>query len=122
MQSSSQFLQHLWTRLGAMSDFEIIIGLGIVAVLASYLCIKRCQRAFGQPERRDPAVWTGKPIDVSKLKPTLEGVRFDYLAVRKPARGGFFHRSLLGLARRAVARLAYFQCREPESHLQNRGL
>jgi hypothetical protein len=104
-----------------MSAFEIIIGLAAVAMLSSYLYVKRRQRVRSRSERYDPPKWTGKPIDVTKLKPALEAVRRDYPSARQSTRGIFFHRSLLGLARRAVARLAYFHDRASEEPAQTRG-
>jgi len=101
-----------------MSAFEIIIRLAAVAVLASYLHLKHRQRARCRPGACDPAEWTGKSIDVTKLKPAVEDLRRDYLAARQPTRGIFFHRNLFELARRRVARLAYFQDKESEEQAQ----
>jgi hypothetical protein len=101
-----------------MDDFEIIIGLSMVAVLSSYLFIKDRQRMRSRFERHGWAEWPGKAIDVTPIKPVIEDLRRDYLAARAPTRGIFFHRSLLRLARRTIARMAYFQEREPEEHRQ----
>ncbi|MCX6905860.1 MAG: hypothetical protein NTW03_20735, partial [Verrucomicrobia bacterium] len=84
----------------------------------SYLHIKQRQRARSWPGACDPAEGTGKSIDVTKLNPTLEDLRRDYLAARQPTRGIFFHRNLFELTRRRVARLAYFQDKESEENAQ----
>jgi hypothetical protein len=104
-----------------MSFSEIIIRLAAVAVLSGYLYNTHRQRIHSRPGRYDATEWTEKGIDVSQLKPSVEEVRRDYLAARRSAKDTFFRRSLLGLARRAVARLAYFHDREPEEHPQTHG-
>jgi len=122
MQNGSQYLQHIWGRLAAMSDSEIVSGLVIVVMLSSYLYVKHRRRAFLQPDRCNIVEWSGKPIEVSKLKPTLEQVRLDYRSARQSARGNLYHRRLLRLAQHAVGHLPYFQEREPEGRLQSHGL
>jgi hypothetical protein len=99
-----------------MSGLEITIRLAVVAVLAGYLYTKHRQRVLGWSEGVDPAKWTGRAIDVAKLKPRVEELRRDYLSGRPPAKGLCFHQSLLNLARRVVVQLAYFHDREPEAH------
>ena len=99
-----------------MSALEVIIGLTSVAVLSSYLYLKHRQRVRHRSKRYNPAEWTGKAIDITKLKPTVEEVRHDYLAGRQSTRGRLFHRRLLELARRAVTRLEYFQDKESHEH------
>jgi len=99
-----------------MSNLEVIIRLTVVAALASYLYAKHRQRVRGRLGRYNPAKWTGKAIDVTELKPRIEGVRRNYLAVQQPAKGLCFHRALIELARQAVAQMAYFQDRAPEHH------
>ena len=101
-----------------MSGVEITIRLAVVAVLASYLFIKHRQRMRNRSEQCDPAKWTGQAIDVAQIKPRVEDVRRNYLAPRQPAKGLCFHRALLDLARRAVARLGYFQERESQHHAE----
>jgi hypothetical protein len=101
-----------------MSNLELLIRLFVVAALASYLYAKHRQRERSLAERYDPAEWTGTAIDVTPLKPRIEGVRRDYLAAQQPSKGLCFHRALLELARRAVAQLAYFHDRAPEHHAQ----
>jgi hypothetical protein len=101
-----------------MSAFDIIIGLAGVVVLLSCLYVKRRRTVRSRSERYDPAKWTGKSIDTTKLKPALEAVRRDYRSAPQSTRGIFFHRSLLGLARRAVTRLAYFHDRASEEPAQ----
>jgi hypothetical protein len=97
------------------------MGLAGVAMLSSYLHVKRRRRVRSRSERYDRTKWTGKAIDVTKLKPALEAVRRDYLSARQSTRGIFFHRSLLRLTRRAVARLAYFHGRASEEPAQTDG-
>jgi hypothetical protein len=100
-----------------MSGFEVIIRLAVVAALAGYLYAKHRQRLRPESERYDPAKWTGKAIDVTQLKPRVEDVRRNCLAVRQPAKETCFHRALLQLARHAVAQLAYFHGRAAEDHV-----
>jgi hypothetical protein len=101
-----------------MLDLEIIIELAALAVLSSYLYFKHHQRVLSQAEPYDPAEWTGKAIDVTQLRGPIENVRGAYLAARPAPVGILFHKSLLGLARRTVARLAYFRDRQSEEHPQ----
>jgi hypothetical protein len=96
-----------------MSAFEIIIELAGLMLLSGCLYVMHRRRVHGQP-RQNPAEWTGSTIDLTKLKPTLEDVRRDYLAARCPPHGNFFHRSFLAHTRRVVMRLAYFRGRESE--------
>jgi len=109
------------TLVASMTAFEIVIELIGVVVLSCYLYSKHRQRIRRQSKRYDAAEWVGKPIDVTKLKPTVEDVRCDYLAARLSTRGILFHRSLLGIARRTVARLAYFQDRESHDPAHEHG-
>jgi len=99
-----------------MSGLEITIRLAIVAVLAGYLYSKHRQRVYSWYAERDPAKWSGRAIDVAKLKPKVEELRRDYLTGRASATGRCFHRCLLNLARQVVVRLAYFHDREPQAH------
>jgi hypothetical protein len=99
-----------------MLPSEIILFLGLAAVLSVYCYGKHRQRERSLRERGDPLKWPGKAIDVTSLKPRVEGVRRDYLAARQPAKGLCFHRALLESTRQAVARLAYFHDRLPEQH------
>ena len=104
-----------------MPSLEVIIRLTVVAALASFLYAKHRQRVRGRLWRYNPAKWTGKAIDVTELKPRIEGVRRNYLAAQQPAKGICFHRSLIELARRAVAQMEYFRDRAPEhrAHAHN---
>ena len=95
-----------------MSLTEVIIRLAVVAVLVAFLCFKHWQRERERVGPSNPAEWTGKGLDVSPIKPTIDEVRRTY--ARPAAKGICFHRSLLALARRAVAHLAYFRQRQPE--------
>ncbi len=97
-----------------MSGTEFVLWLALLALLVCYVLIKRRQVLRTQWEPCDPAEWTGKGIDVSGLIPRVEGVRRDYLAARQPVKGLCFHQALLELARKAVARLDYFQHKEPD--------
>src|SRR3974390_2267368 len=105
MANGSEYLERIWTRLGDMTDSEILTGMFIVALLLSYLYIKWHQRVFrqsgAQPTDSDLREWRGKPIEASQLKPTLEQVRLDYIAAWKAERGTLFHRNLLRARRRA---------------------
>ncbi len=101
-----------------MSDIEIIIRLTAVAVLTSYLLIKHCHRTRQRYERYHSQGAAGKAIDATQLTPAIAAIRRNYLANRRPASGASFHTALLGLARRAVARLAYFHDKESEEHPQ----
>jgi hypothetical protein len=97
-----------------MSLTEVIIRLALVALLGSYLLFKQWQRQRQCVGPKNPIEWTGKGIDVTPIKPTLEEVRRNY--PRRQARGACFHRNLLALARRAVTHLGYFQERETETN------
>ncbi len=101
-----------------MSVFENIVGLAAVAVLLSYLGLKHRQREHSRSGRDEPAEGTGKGMDVTPLKPAIEGVRRDYLAGRHATRRMFFRRSLIRLARRTIGRMAYFHARESQEHEQ----
>jgi len=104
-----------------MSGAEIILWLALVVLVGSSLYIKHRQRVRSQPERYDPAKWTGKAIDVTQLKPKVENVRRNYLAARQPPKDLCFRRALIEMARRAVAQLAYFHDRAPEHQAQAHG-
>jgi hypothetical protein len=95
-----------------MSLTEVIIRLALVAVLVTFLFFKHWLRERERIGPSNPAEWTGKGIDVAPIRPTIDEVRRTY--ARPTAKGLCFHRSLLALARRAAAHLAYFQEREPE--------
>jgi hypothetical protein len=97
-----------------MSGTEIILWLALIALLACYVRIKRGQMLRTRWEPCDPAKWTGKGIDVSRVMPKVEDLRRDYLAGRQPIKGVSFHRALVELARKAVVGLAYFQEKEPQ--------
>jgi hypothetical protein len=99
-----------------MSGLEIIFWLVVFALLAYYAWIKHRHRLRVPPKPCDPAQWTGKGIDVSRIIPKVEVVRRDHLAVRQPPKGLCFHRALVELARKAVADFAYFHDREPQDH------
>jgi len=83
-----------------------------VALLGSYLLFKQWQRDRQRFGPSNPADWTGKGIDVTSMKPTLEEVRRSY--PRPAARGVCFHRHVLHIARGVVGDMRYFQEREGE--------
>jgi len=95
----------------AVSVTEVIIRLTLVALLVSYLLFRQWLRDRHRVGPTNPAEWTGKGIDVTSIKPTLEEVRRSY--PRPPRRGTYFHRNLLVLARRTVAHFGYFQEHDP---------
>jgi hypothetical protein len=99
-----------------MSVAEVILRLVVVALLVIYLVSKHRQRMLNwAPKPEDPAIWTGRGIDASKLMPSIERVRDDYLAGRhSPARDIWYRRGLLELMRRGVTRLSLFQKRKSE--------
>ena len=102
-----------------MFEDEYNIGLAAaLVVLVGYLYHKHWQRVRSRISPRISADWTGQAIDAEKLKPAVESVRGDILAACRPIVGFCFHKSLLGFARRAVARLGYFHGRAPEEHAQ----
>jgi hypothetical protein len=102
-----------------MSAVEIILRLAAVSLLASYLVLKHRQRLRNLSPMEDPAKWTGKTIDVSKLIPTVDRVRNDYIAAQFQRRESLSsRRNLLALAGRAIRQLAFFRgrCREDDPH------
>ena len=92
----------------------LILELIGLIVGASYLWFKHRQRARNWTAREDAQKWTGHGIEVGTLRPRVEQMRHDYLAERQVARGAWFHRSLLEMARRTVMQLGYFRQRETE--------
>lgn len=113
-------IRHCWSVLVCeetpMSRLEVIARLSAVAILAVYLVFKHWQKLH-RPAPRE--FWTGRPLDVTQLRPRIERLRHDYLAEL-----GFSHhtvcyrRALVIHARRALARVPYFRDRqaEPETH------
>jgi hypothetical protein len=98
-----------------MSVLEIIIRLAAVALFAGYLFIKHRQRVRNWSGPKNPAEWTGRAIDATRLRPTIDRVRHDYLAARQPlARGIWYRKALLALAGRTVGRLSFFRDRKCE--------
>ena len=98
----------------SMSVVEVIIRLTAVALVVSYLCIKRRQRVRSGTDPYDRGQPTPVGIDVTTLKPRIDAVRHNYLATRKPQNGLGYHRALLKVAGRAVAQLGYFRARKAE--------
>ena len=101
-----------------MSGTDIILWLGLVALLGSYFYIKHRRAVRSRSEPSDAAKWSGNSIDVTQIKPRVEDVRRNHLPAQQPAKGLCFHRALIELARQAVARLAYFHDRASEDHPQ----
>lgn len=99
------------------------IGLPVVALLVSYLLIKHFQRIHTESSERvlwkrcSASFWdrTGAAADLTKVNSKIETLRRDYLAAIPPARGAGFHRALLGMTRKMVARLAYFEDKDHAS-------
>jgi hypothetical protein len=99
-----------------MPFFEFIMSLVCLVVLSSYLYIKQCEREDRQLPRPNPVARPGTGIDTTRLTPAVTEVRRNYRAARQSAKGVFFRRSLLGLARQNVARLSFFRHRKSEEH------
>lgn len=59
----------------SISGTEIMLWLGLVALLGSYLAIKHRQTLPSRSEPSNPAKWTGNAIDITPLKPKVEDVR-----------------------------------------------
>jgi hypothetical protein len=93
-----------------MSMTEVIITFLLASLFAGYFYFMH--RARVRRNRPNPDEWTGTGIDVSSLKPRLEDVRRNYVAVCRPARAVSFRRNLLRIAQRAVAHLAFFEDRK----------
>jgi hypothetical protein len=98
-----------------MSVGEIIVRLVAVALLATYLFLKHRQRVRNWSGPEDPAEWNGRAIDATRLRPTIDRVRHDYLSARQPAvRGIWYRKALLALTGQTVARLSFFRDRKSE--------
>jgi hypothetical protein len=97
-------------------ETRFILGSLAVVALSGFLYINHCRKPRRRSERFGSIEWDGQAMDITKLKPTIEDVRRDYLAARPSTRGIFFHKQMLGLAHRAVTRSAYFHDRETEEH------
>ena len=80
-----------------LSAVGIILKLAVVCVLASYLLSRRRERLRNFPLAEEPAEWTGKTIDATRLQPAIDRVRQDYVAA------GFQRSDLLSYRRRLVA-------------------
>jgi hypothetical protein len=102
-----------------MSVIEYIVRLVALVLLASYLFIKHRQRGRNWPGPEDSAEWYGRAIDATRLIPTIDRVRHDYLAARPlPARSIWHRKALLALAGRTIGQMSFFQDRmfEDEAH------
>lgn len=104
-----------------MSLLLLTIELTGLILGGSYLFFKHRQRVCSWVPQDDPRKWTGHGIEVAELKPQVEQVRRDYLAARQTARGVWFHRSLLGLARCAVMQLGFFRHRDTGENARDYG-
>ena len=102
-----------------LSSAEIILKLVAVCLLASYLVFKHRQRLRNWSPTKDPAKWTGKTIDATKLIPAVDRVRNDYIAAQfQHPQSLWYRRSLLALAGRAIRQFSFFRerYREEDAH------
>jgi len=92
-----------------MSVIEVILELSALVLLSAYLYARHRQRAREQLARDlDESQWAGSAMDVTILRPRLQRVRADYNAHTRP-HDAVYRAGLLGLARQALGRLAFFQ-------------
>lgn len=92
-----------------LSAVGIILKLAAVCLLASYLVFKHRQRLRIWSPTEDPAKWTGKTIDATKLIPAVDRVHNDYIAAQfQRPQSLAYRRTLLALAGRAIRRLPFF--------------
>ena len=104
-----------------MPWFRLITELTALTLGACYLYFKHQQRLDNWTPREDPNKWTGHAIEASEIKARVEQVRRDHLAAQHATKGLYFHRHLLGFARRVVMQFGYFRDREPEEHAHHHG-
>ena len=91
-----------------MSDLQLILEGVVLALLLGYLCLKQSQRSGARSGSLNSAEWSGKAIDVSRLKSGLADTRAACRRARHSTTGLCFHRALLALARHSVTRFKYF--------------
>ena len=95
-----------------MLSAEPLIELVAVVVLGAFLHHRWRRRWRARPSQEDPCVWTGTSLEVVNLKPRIDTLRRKHRDHR-PSPTTHRHRQLIGLARQAVCRLAFFHDREP---------
>ncbi len=95
-----------------MQTADILI-LSTAMLLAVWLVIRVWRRT--SLRRASENQWTGHGIDVSAVAKRMERVRHNFAAELGPSSQISRRRGLLALARRAVARFAYFRDRNAES-------
>ena len=95
-----------------MSTTEVILRLGLVALLGVFL-LRRYRRrvATAAPRPEDPAWWTGHGIDTGKLRPVLGSVRTGYGKAVRTTRSATEGARRLAVARAMVSCLGYFRTR-----------
>jgi hypothetical protein len=89
----------------------IALEVGLFLVLITWLCVRLSLRH--RRERRRPTAFaehSGKPLDLSTIKPRLDHVRQDYVGVAhsKPSDAGY-HQTLLFGARQQLLQMAFFR-------------
>ncbi len=95
-----------------MSTTEVILRLGLVALLGVFL-LRRYRRrvANAAPRPEDPSWWTGHGIDTSQLRPALGSARAGYRKAMQTTRSAPEGTRRLAVARAMVSCLGYFQTR-----------
>jgi hypothetical protein len=82
-------------------------------ILGSFLYHRYRRRVLARAEPNRWSSWEGgKAMDVTDLNKAMKRVRSDHLAARPLPKSTCFRRSLIVLARRAVACLPYFHARD----------
>jgi hypothetical protein len=95
-----------------MSTIEIILRLGLVALLGCYLFDRHRRRAPAAPLKpEDPSWWTGHGIDTGSIRPDLESARAGYRTAIQTGRSVTEGAGRVVAARAMVCRLAYFRSR-----------
>src|SRR4051794_21136532 len=89
----------------------ILAGGGLLLLAFAWLAWRRERQRRHAEERQ----WECSTIDVTSIAHRLEQVRSDYVATLHPLPvERFFQNQLLYDARRAVSRLAFFECRRSD--------
>ncbi len=90
-----------------MTEVVSLIGLGVVALLVNLLLTRAADRLARRADESD-----GSTFDVRPLHPRIQAVRTDFAAqsslksVNSP-----YHEELIESARKAISKMAFFQCR-----------
>ncbi len=96
-----------------MSTTEVILRLGLVALLGLYLLQRYRRRvATAAPRPEDPAWWAGHGIDTSQLRPALGSARAGYRKAMRTTRSASEGARRLAVARAMVSCLGYFRTRQ----------